>query len=217
MHDPTMAPESQQTIEDSPPWAWINAVNDILSTGPFEESDLPAQVLPWLFISDLGGLCNKMKLMELGVTHVLTTNKMYSNEELEKLKKSLARVGVNHLAVSGEDYPGYDLIGNHWDECRAFLERTRNDKGKKVVVHCAAGQNRSGLIVAAALVVIERMLLLDAVNLLKEKRGIVLTNRSFQQQLCILAEREGLLGDKPEGYKNEERLSMVENTEDRWA
>ena len=88
------------------------------------------------------------------------------------------------------------MIGNHWnDDCRAFLERARNQDGAKVIVHCAAGQNRSGLIVAAALVCIEQMSVLDAIKLLKEKRGgMVLTNKSFQKQLCILAMKEGRFG-----------------------
>lgn len=205
-----MAPEIQQTSnskDDDNLLPWIHAVSHVLSTGPFEEPEsMPVQVLPWLYISDIGGLYNKMQLMELGITHVLTTNTMYSLEEVEKFQTSLARCGIQHCYVSGEDYPGYDMINNHWDKCRTFLEQVGSDEKNKVVVHCAAGQNRSGLIVAAALLVLEQMPLLQAVQLLKEKRGIVLTNRSFQQQLCLLAQRQGLLGDALVGYSSKERV-----------
>lgn len=46
----------------------------------------------------------------------------------------------------------------------------------------------------------ERRPLLEVFKSAKEKRGMVLTNLSFQRQLCKLAAREGFLGAKPEGY-----------------
>jgi protein-tyrosine phosphatase len=192
----------QQSKEEAPPWAWIKAVNDILTEGPWEEPSLPLQVLPWLMLSGLMDLSNTKRLLELGVTHVLTTNKFFSCNELQNLKNRLNNVGIDHFAVPGEDEPGYDML-QHWDTCRAYLQKIRKDTNSKVVVHCAAGQNRSGLITAAALLALERMELLDAVKLLKAKRGIVLTNLSFQKQLCLLAAKEGLLGEKPKGYTDD--------------
>jgi hypothetical protein len=44
---------------------------------------------------------------------------------------------------------------------------------------------------------------LDVVRLLKQKRGLVLSNYSFQKELCVLAAREGKLGDKPSGFTDE--------------
>jgi protein-tyrosine phosphatase len=202
--------------EDNLPWAWINAVRDELSTGPFEDRELPAQVLPWLYIADLTALFNASDLLDRGISHVLTTNKMYSAAELKKLKKRLSDAGIQQLVVSGQDYHGYDMIGNHWNDCRTFLEEVRNKGNAKVTVHCAGGHNRSGLIVAAALVCIEQMALLDAIKVLKERRGMVLMNRSFQKQICVLAMTEGLLGEKPKGYNDTERVIMVENKRDRW-
>lgn len=63
--------------------------------------------------------------------------------------------------------------------------------------------------------------------MLKAKRGTVLTNLSFQKQLCLLAAKEGLLGDKPDGYTNEEPVqendyipwtmeSLFGDNDDRW-
>ena len=49
MMEPNKKEQQQQSKEqDTLPWAWINAVHDELSTGPFKERQLPAQVLPWL-------------------------------------------------------------------------------------------------------------------------------------------------------------------------
>ncbi|CAJ1938336.1 unnamed protein product, partial [Cylindrotheca closterium] len=119
----------------------------------------------------------------------------------------------------------YDLIGRHWeDEAKPFLLEAKNSGGK-VVVHCGAGTNRSGLIVAAAMLLLDdndddnnkeqqqeqqqqqqqpERFLLDIVKDLKQKRGMVLTNVSFQQQLCELAAKYNKLGPMPKGYSNEE-------------
>merc|ERR1712154_297515 len=110
---------------------------------------------------------------------------------------------MKHYMVPGEDEEDYDMIQNHWDECLQFLRSVKEDDNAKVVVHCVAGINRSGLIATAALIVLERMQLLDAVKLVKSKRGYVLSNGSFRKQLACLAAKEGLLGDKPKGYSDQ--------------
>jgi protein-tyrosine phosphatase len=61
------------------------------------------------------------------------------------------------------------------------LEQVVNDEKKgKVVEHCSAVANRSGLIVAAFM--LREMLLLEAVRLLKSAKhgGYVLTDQVFQ-------------------------------------
>lgn len=51
--------------------------------------------------------------------------------------------------------------------------------------------------------VLDRRDVLDVVEDCVKRRGTVLWNKSFQRQLCALAAREGLLGEKPEGYSDE--------------
>jgi len=192
---------------DEVPWAWLKAIRHILTTTddrPSEEPSMstPIEILPWLFISSQSGLRNTDHLQKLGVTHVLTTNAM-SNHQLGSLRATIQDdAGIAHRAISAEDEEGYRMIPRHWVECRGFLSAVRRDGGK-VVVHCVAGQNRSALIVSAALVSIERMPLCEAVTKLKARRGTVLTNRSFQRQLCVLASAEGLLGERPDGYTDD--------------
>ena len=184
------------------PWAWIKAVNDIITNPPFQEPTLfPIQLKPWLYLSDVMSLSKEDRLMDLGITHVLTTNKM---TYLEQLEKRLKRMGIIHCVVEGEDEIGYDMIGNHWETCKEFIHQAKHPPFGKIVVHCAAGQNRSALIVAAALLTLdeenEKPTLLQVIKYLKAKRGIVLTNLSFQKQLCIFAAEHDCLGEKPEGY-----------------
>ena len=186
-------------------WPWIKALNVIVQNEPYEPvfgQELPVQVSPWLWISDEASIDEKMSSFpNLGITHVLLTNVMEPGE-VEYFRSELEHFGINHHYVGGHDEEGYDMIENHWDECRNFLQHVYDSEGK-VVVHCVGGRNRSGLIACAALMVFERITVLDVVKLVKRKRFTLLTNLSFQWQLCLLAAREGLLGPKPEGFSED--------------
>jgi len=167
----------------------------------------PAELTPYLYLTSEFMVRNYTKsyLTEgnpLGITHVLSTNSM-CNESKKTLQKLVVNAGMKHYLVPGEDEEDYDMIRNHWEECLAFLKSVKEDDNSKVLVHCVAGINRSGLIATAALVVLERMPLLDAVKLVKSKRGYVLSNNSFRKQLACLAAKEGLLGEKLEGYSDQ--------------
>jgi hypothetical protein len=51
--------------------------------------------------------------------------------------------------------------------------------------------------------VLERETILNVVQHCVNCRGVVLWNRSFQKQLCLLAAVQGLLGTKPPGYSDD--------------
>ena len=70
-------------------------------------------------------------------------------------------------------------------------------KYNKVLVHCAAGMNRSGLIVAATMIYFEQMDLLDVITQLKRQRGYILSNESFQKELLEFAWKHNRLGPRP--------------------
>jgi len=191
------------TTETEIPWAWVKAVRYLIDNPIPPIKPVPVEIVPWLFLSDEYAVRDGVKLRELGVTHVLSVNKMSDNERmLEQLRQRFHSAGIVHKYCPGEDEEGYDMLGLHWEECRGFLQNVR-DSGGIAVVHCSAGINRSGLIVAAAYMTLDRKPVLDVVQRCVQQRGMVLWNRSFQQQLCVLAAKEGLLGEKPEGYSDE--------------
>ena len=82
----------------------------------------------------------------------------------------------------------------------SFIDRAKQSRGK-VFVHCNMGINRSASVAVAYLVVEARMDLLDAVALLKKKRGICLTNRAFRRQLVKYALEMGAVQGLPQRSK----------------
>lgn len=138
---------------------------------------------------------------------------------LEKLYWDLRSYDIDHYYVAADDQLSYDMMA-HWDECRDFLQRCReyscidsascsdDDQGAphvkgKALVHCAAGMNRSGTIVAAAMMHFGQMDVVQVARALKASRGYVLNNAAFVRQLVMFAAREGRLGDKPVGYSDD--------------
>ena len=216
MSEPTTPTAAASRSKPLPPiQPWLRAVQEIINTEPWESQPQPVQLLPWLYLSDiftvqdLDPIRNHGALLEHGITHVLTTSTLPTPRQVDDLRRKLASANIQHLYCPGQDFEGYDMIGTHWEQqCRPFLEQVRknhysnggnnNKSNSKVVVHCLAGMNRSALIAAAAIMVLERKRLLEVVQIIKAKRGTVLVNQSFQKQLCLLAQQEGLLGDLPE-------------------
>jgi Dual specificity phosphatase, catalytic domain len=192
-----------------PPWAWIKCLRDI--TDPCHSRplvDLPVELLPWLLLSDRKSAMDLRKLKEYRVTHILSAHAVPPREELY-YQERLKGTGINHKRVSCDDTEGYDMMGRHWGGCLEFLKMVRETPGARVVVHCVAGINRSGLLCCAAQMVLEQQPVLVVVRHILDKRGSVLWNRSFQRQLCDLAQQEHLLGPVPPGYNDDPLIDTL--------
>ena len=200
----------------SPPWAWIKCVRVLTDRKKAmnqsnNKIDLPVEILPWLFLGDRPSAMNMVQLEARGITHILSVHAADLREQ-RYYQNRLEDTGIVHKRIQCEDAEGYDMIGQHWDECLAFLRTVRDQHNNdtagsnsggdappsRVVVHCVAGINRSGLIVCAAHMVLEQKFLIPTVkHCLHQRGGSLLWNRSFQDQLCYLAQRENLLGPHP--------------------
>ena len=188
------------------PWCWIKCVRDLTDPGknPLatnDNSNLPVEICSWLLLSDRKSAMNMTKMKECRVTHILSVHAVPPVEE-QYYQERLAGTNIIHKRIHCDDTEGYDMIGKHWKECYDFLKNVRDQLGKRVVVHCVAGVNRSGLVACAAYMILEQETLISTVQHVVKCRGTVLWNRSFQRQLCLLAQREGLLGPKPKDYSD---------------
>lgn len=204
----SLPPAVRENQTSSFPWAWYKAIQDIVNQDPPSQIPTPpVKILPWLYLSPFMCVKNKaLELEELGITHVLSTNRM-PPQILETLYWELRSHGIDHHYVAADDQLSYDMLA-HWEECRNFLKECSDGENgqsggeKRALVHCAAGMNRSGTIVAAAMMHFGDLDLLEAVRFLKASRGYALSNTSFVRQLVLFAEREGRLGAKPVGYSD---------------
>lgn len=212
-----------KSSNDNFPWAWLKALNDIVNdAAPEIIPDPPVDVLPWLYLAPMYCVRDRAAFLheELGITHVLSTNRM-PPQVLESLYWELRSHEIDHHYVAADDQLSYNMMA-HWDECRDFLQQCidyqyddeEDEEGDrtttarpaargKALVHCNAGMNRSGTVAAAAMMHFGKMDLLQVGRELKAKRGYVLSNSSFVHQLVAFASEHGHLGEKPSGYSDD--------------
>jgi hypothetical protein len=88
---------------------------------------------------------------------------------------------VAYLGIAADDKPGYAMDA-HFAESQEFLAQCRQE-GRRVLVHCVMGINRSSTALVAFLCAERKMPLPDAVDLASKGRGLILSNETFLQQL----------------------------------
>lgn len=160
-----------------------------------QHQEFPFPISEQVLISNANGASNIEKLKTLGVTHVLNVG---GNSAAWIPREAYEEAGLNYrIVVDALDEPSYPMLDHHLDECREFIEDACHQDGK-CVVHCQAGCNRSGVIVAANYMLTTRTNVLETVLHCRKVRGnAFLTNPGFQGQLVALARQQGLLGPAP--------------------
>ncbi|CAE8639918.1 unnamed protein product [Polarella glacialis] len=112
---------------------------------------------------------------------------------------------VSYSALPAKDEAGYEMC-QHFSEVIEFLSGARRS-GQKVLVHCVMGINRSVAASVAFLTEGMGMPLKAAVALTAERRGCVLSNNSFLDQLITsFADPKG---DSFEEVRNSAALKVV--------
>lgn len=155
----------------------------------------PIQISEYLFISNASAVSNLDGLKSLGITHVLNVAGLSAAWRSANAYKE---AGMEYKLLDAVDEPSYPMLDHHLEECLEFIELARARPGGKVVVHCQAGSNRSGVICSAAHMLHTRSNVLETVLHCRKCRGnAFLTNPGFQGQLVSLARRERLLGPAP--------------------
>lgn len=194
------------------PWAWIRAARDIVRAEPRRQPDsMPVALLPWLYLSDMPSVLKFERLAALSITAVLTCNKIVRDDDLWGLTAQLSEIDVFHGYVGGVDIVGYDMMRYHWDDAATFFQQAMANDQAKIVVHCAAGTNRSALMAGAAMLTYhshhdtndEALNFLQVVRILKQQRGFVLNNVWFIRQLAEFAQQNYKLGPKPDNYSDQ--------------
>eukprot|EP00747_Dinoflagellata_sp_TGD_P191113 gnl/TRDRNA2_/TRDRNA2_54059_c0_seq1.p1 gnl/TRDRNA2_/TRDRNA2_54059_c0~~gnl/TRDRNA2_/TRDRNA2_54059_c0_seq1.p1 ORF type:complete len:221 (+),score=37.47 gnl/TRDRNA2_/TRDRNA2_54059_c0_seq1:82-744(+) len=203
---PARLREPQPVAQSQPIWSWVHALRHEQRSGLLPEvKALPVDILPHLLLGDKSSARDIGRLKADGITHVLNV------AGLEGMNKDIdyAGCGMSYLSLDGEDEHGYPMLARHLASARAFVEQAKA-AGGRCLVHCVAGINRSGVIVAAELMLSERLPVLEAVARCRQARGrSFLWNKSFQEELIGLAQHHDLLGERPEGFSDEPPPSVL--------
>ncbi|XP_018939109.2 dual specificity protein phosphatase 26-like isoform X2 [Cyprinus carpio] len=92
-------------------------------------------------------------------------------------------MGITYMGIDAHDSPTYDMSAN-FNKAAEFIH-TALKRGGKILVHCHVGVSRSATIVLAYLMLKQNMTLVEAIQKVKEGRG-VFPNRGFLRQLIDL-------------------------------
>ena len=60
----------------------------------------------------------------MGITAVLTTNKIVRDEDLWGITAQLSQLDIRHGYVGGVDIIGYDMMKYHWDDAYEFIQES---------------------------------------------------------------------------------------------
>lgn len=131
-----------------------------------------SKITDQIYISDLASSCNKERLMEDGITHILTA--------LIAVEPYFPDNFV-YKSLPVSDYHRENLE-RYFDECYEFIDEVV-EGGGKVLVHCAYGVSRSATIVIAYLIKKYGVTYDKAYEKVKHMRDVIEPNEGFKRQL----------------------------------
>ena len=198
---------SYDSIHEDWPWVWgirdashldwkIGLNDDEIQEQALNQRELPVRITDNLFLGNAHSVESVEKLEKLGITAVLNMAGPLAlrRKTITAYKKS----DIRYRGINAEDELDYPLLENHWEEALDFINSTTKDGKGKIVVNCAAGMNRSGIIVSAYYMITTQTPVLETVRHVRKQRGnVALCNEGFQQQLVALARKSNLLGIQP--------------------
>jgi len=154
-----------------------------LSAQPLPFQAYPSRVLPHLYLGNMDNAASWEQLRTLGITAVLNCAKEIANF-FEHKHGEVLTYRKFFLEDSNDEH-----IARHFDEAFSFIEEVRLSGGK-VLVHCQAGRNRSGIISAAYLVRLRKVDWKAAIAEVKSARMIAIpgNNIGFEVQLKVYSE-----------------------------
>ncbi|XP_076859360.1 dual specificity protein phosphatase 26-like [Brachyhypopomus gauderio] len=164
-------------IDFSSPTMAVLEVERLLFSGRAINSHAD-EVWPRLYIGDMEMAENRTELRRRNFTHIL--NCAHSSRRGAEFYDGM---GISYLGIEAHDSPAYDMSVN-FNTAAEFIHNALRGGGK-ILVHCHVGVSRSATVVLAYLMLKHSMNLVQAVNTVKEGRGII-PNRGFLRQLIHL-------------------------------
>jgi len=211
---PSSSAHDYESCHEDWPWVWgihdpenldwkIGLSDHDIQATAIRQYDMPVPITDdKVYLGNALSVESISKLQQRGITAVLNMAGPHAlhRRTIQAFKKH----GIHYKQINAHDEEDYNLLQKHWKEARDFIQtsiqtnETNGRQGGKCVVHCVAGMNRSGLIVAAHHMLATRTTVLYTVKHVRFRRGnVALGNGGFQRQLVAMARREHLLGAAP--------------------
>ena len=212
---PTSAKSSQSyrvsctSRDDESDLHYLTMVREVLLGDPIKgNTQQPAQILPHMYIGNQSNAESLSLLRQLGITHVLNCAG-FKGPRKNPDANPYEGLDIDYLEFKADDRDGYDM-SQHFDEAFRYLDNIKRNSGT-CLVHCALGINRSGVTVIAYLMIHSKWPLLKAVEFVKKRRGVVLSNHGFQRLLIRFARQHSLLDPLHKKYHNLHDQSPAED------
>ncbi|TRY65360.1 hypothetical protein DNTS_013766 [Danionella cerebrum] len=176
-HSGTGSGSAKPDVDFSSPGLAVMELERLLMTGKAINSNAD-EVWPHLYIGNMDIAENCSEIRRYRFTHVL--NCAHSSRRGGEIYNGM---GIEYLGIDAHDSPTYDMSSN-FKTGAEFIHTALNARGK-VLVHCHVGVSRSATIVLAYLMMKHNLTLVEAIQKVKEGRGII-PNRGFLRQLIDL-------------------------------
>mmetsp|Transcript_158 Transcript_158/g.204 ORF Transcript_158/g.204 Transcript_158/m.204 type:complete len:245 (+) Transcript_158:407-1141(+) len=175
---------------------FMKEMEDIVNENALKENtrsifDPPYEVLDeFLYLGTANQARDISQIQDVGITHVINFQPNHPKNDTSAY--SMEKAGIKYLEFDCKDDSEYNMT-QHFADCYRFIEEARTDPGAKILLYSVKGINTAGFMSVAYTLVHKRLDLLAALRLCAEKRGIILLNSSFREQLYHFAKDQGAL------------------------
>ncbi|XP_026065380.1 uncharacterized protein LOC113048083 [Carassius auratus] len=144
------------------------------------------EVWPSVFMGNEETAMDRVKLKEMGITHILNTAayKEYPEGKINTKAEYYQEMTISYYGVLVTDEHRFDISKDLFPASE-FIHKVLSNTENKLLVHCIDGVSRSATFFLAYLMIHHEMLLEDAIDHVIDKRWIR-PNRDFLKQLITL-------------------------------
>eukprot|EP00659_Diplonema_papillatum_P004868 gene4868-7510_t len=189
--------DDEEAVIDVEPW--IQRIKKLTPPNYSTRSlNLPAEVRPGLFLGDSKMAKKVIPLASRGIQKVLNLAPSQSRTS----KDTYVGTTIQYKEIAAEDSPTYPIL----DHLQEVVEYVGDPKETPTLIHCFQGVNRSAVLLAACIMCLYRVPLLQAITEVWQARPVVFVgNDAFLAALVRHADKINLLGEPDEETEDDEQ------------
>ncbi|KZV87390.1 phosphatases II [Exidia glandulosa HHB12029] len=169
-----LLPRDPPQVKQKPKLA-LAPVTSLFAVEDAEFLPQATEIIPHVYLSDLGTAQCRATLVSLGITHVVSV--MPGNVDIPY------DLFAKTMQVPIADMPFADLLPHLEHTSKFIQEALASSPNARVLVHCAKGRSRSSSVVAAFLIASRGCNVAQAIEFIQSRRRIAMPNFGFVLQL----------------------------------